>query len=172
MGRGAVARARVERGGMNPERKDRFWQKVEKHDDDCSCCDGCWHWTASKDGMGYGLFGTRPSRAERAHRVAWLIGTGESAGALCVLHRCDNPACVRLDHLFLGTRDDNMRDRQAKRRQARGEQSGRARLSAAQVLEARSLRAAGAQVKDIAAKFEVAPETMSAAIRGRSWSHL
>lgn len=157
---------------MNAERIERFWAKVEKHDHDCPCCGGCWFWTAAKDGMGYGLFGTRPGRCERAHRVAWLIAYGAHPGSQCVLHRCDIPGCVRPDHLFLGTRDDNMRDRQAKGRQARGERTGRARLTEALVREARNLRAAGAPLAELAARYGVDSSTISAVCLKRTWRHV
>lgn len=118
------------------------------------------------------MFGVRASRCERAHRVAYRMFHGEIPDGMCVLHRCDTPACVRPDHLFLGTRDDNMRDRQQKERQARGETAGRARLTAAAVLDARLRRANGELVKDLATKYGVADCTMSSAIRGRTWSHV
>ena len=56
-----------------------------------------------------------------AHRMAWELEHGPIPGDLWVLHRCDNPPCVRLDHLFLGTHADNMADKVAKGRQARGD---------------------------------------------------
>lgn len=34
-----------------------------------------------------------------------------------VIHLCDNPSCVRFDHLRVGTNAENMRDAVAKRRQ-------------------------------------------------------
>jgi HNH endonuclease len=151
---------------MRPERVRRFWAKVEKQHN------GCWIWTAAKDGMGYGLFGTRPGRCERAHRIAWLLAYGSRPGALCVLHRCDNPACVRPDHLFLGTREDNMRDRQKKGRQARGARAGRAKLTTELVLQIRGLRAAGAEAKDLATRFGVDASTISAICLRRSWRHV
>lgn len=145
---------------MTPELVERFWPKVDQSGD-------CWIWTASRDGMGYGMYAHT-----RAHRFSWMLHHGPIPAGMCVLHRCDTPACVRPEHLFLGTRDDNMRDRQAKGRQARGERAGRARLSAADVREARRLRAAGRRIKDIAAQFGVSDSTISHACLGRSWSHL
>lgn len=88
----------------------RFWEKVSRSSK-------CWEWTASKDSCGYGLF--RVSHTEnmrRAHRVAWTLENGEIPDGLHVLHRCDNPACVRPSHLFLGTHRDNMLDMHAKGR--------------------------------------------------------
>lgn len=150
---------------MNIERIERFWAKVDKTGD-------CWLWTASTDGMGYGLFGTGPSRSERAHRVSYRLAFGEIAPDLCVLHRCDNPSCVRPEHLFLGTRADNMRDRQQKGRQAHGERHSRAKLTETAVREIRELRARGEQLRAIAEKFSIAPETVSAIAHRRTWRHV
>ena len=81
----------------------------------------CAVWMASCDGNGYGQFtlGSKTNdsrRPHRAHRVAWTIERGPIPPGLCVLHRCDNRRCVRVDHLFIGTVADNHRDMSAKGR--------------------------------------------------------
>jgi len=98
--------------------EQRFWAKVEKHDVDCPCCDGCWHWTASRDTRGYGRIqrGRKGAGHIKAHRLSYQIHNGPFADALFVLHRCDNPPCVNPAHLFLGTHRDNMDDATAKSR--------------------------------------------------------
>ena len=64
---------------------------------------------------GYGCFAYK-GRNWRAHRVAWILVYGYIPDGLCVLHRCDNPACCNTEHLFTGTQADNMRDKIAKGR--------------------------------------------------------
>jgi hypothetical protein len=95
----------------------RFWSKVNK--------DGpvlrpelgpCWEWTASLVTGGYGGFSVR-RRQTRAHRYSWEETNGPVPSGLFVLHRCDNPPCVRPSHLFLGTIQDNVDDMMAKGRQ-------------------------------------------------------
>ncbi len=55
-----------------------------------------------------------------AHRYSWMINCGPIPDGLFVLHTCDNPACVRPDHLYLGTHADNMRDLVVRKRAWRG----------------------------------------------------
>jgi hypothetical protein len=96
----------------------RFWDKVDKNGptpEHCPELGQCWIWKgAKKHGTSYGLvkFLGKPMRA---HRVAWFIIHGEWPSE-CILHRCDNPPCVRDSHLFDGTQADNMADRYNKGR--------------------------------------------------------
>lgn len=86
--------------------EERFWEHVEKRPGD-----GCWEWTGGKTPDGYGGFD-----GHRAHRFSYTLVHGFLLPSLCVCHKCDNPSCVRPDHLFAGTRTDNMRDMVAKGR--------------------------------------------------------
>jgi HNH endonuclease len=88
--------------------RERFWAAVQK-------TEGCWIWTHSKQTWGYGQVSVR-GRNCYAHRIAFSELVGEIPKGKSVLHRCDNPACVRPDHPFLGTHTDNMRDAAAKGR--------------------------------------------------------
>lgn len=77
----------------------------------------CVEWTGAKNGDGYGSVRYR-GRVMRAHRVAWERAYGPIPAGLQVLHRCDNPPCVNLNHLWLGTNTDNIHDAIAKGRRA------------------------------------------------------
>ncbi len=94
---------------------ERFWAKVDRREGD-----DCWPWKASRSPKGYGWFHAPPEGVRRdmvqAHRVAWELACGPIPPGLWVLHRCDNPSCVRADHLFLGTNADNVADKMAKGR--------------------------------------------------------
>lgn len=82
---------------------DRFKSKVEVN------ASGCWIWTACRRKTGYGAFGFK-GRTEYAHRAAYQIFIGPIPQGMDVCHKCDIRECANPDHLFLGTRKDNMRD--------------------------------------------------------------
>lgn len=89
-----------------------------------------------------------------------------------VLHSCDNRACVNPDHLFLGTHGDNMRDRNAKDRQAKGEGHGRSKLDESLVRKIRALHASGLGHKRIAKIIGVNASTVARALKGLTWKHV
>lgn len=77
----------------------------------------CLEWTGSLDRYGYGKIGLQ-GRVEKAHRLSWLLHRGVIPDGLVVRHDCDNPRCVRIDHLRLGTQADNVADRERRGRGA------------------------------------------------------
>jgi hypothetical protein len=93
--------------------EERFWAQVQKSD-------GCWVWSGRSFKQGYGRFrvyGTGPKRKGggtrkdvQTHRFVWEITRGVIPDGLLVCHHCDNPPCVRPDHLFIGTSHDNVLD--------------------------------------------------------------
>lgn len=153
----------------------RFWSNVTKGD-------GCW--TYRSIGLrGYGKLRAN-GRDMRAHRYAWELTQGPIPHGLLVCHHCDNPSCVRPDHLFLGTNADNAADRNAKGRTARGkrsapyvpargEQVSTAVLKASAVRRIRKLYASGGYSQQkIADRFGVHQAHVSRIILGKVWSHL
>ena len=146
---------------------------------------GCWLWKGGLNGSGYGRLFSKDTGPLLAHRYSYTLHVGEIPDGLCVLHRCDMPACVNPEHLFLGTRADNCRDRHAKSRDARGEflaihmrrvnrrgdKNPSAKLTAAQVAEIRTTYAAGGITHALLAGFYgVARETITRALRADTWA--
>ncbi len=100
---------------LTEKQLSRFWAKVDKSN-------SCWVWTACVDKDGYGEVILGGSKF-RAHRVSYAIAKGDPE-KLCVCHKYDNRLCVNPDHLWLGTIQEDMKDRDEKGRTLRGEQIG------------------------------------------------
>lgn len=95
----------------------RFWRRVQKGD-------SCWLWLGARDRGGYGLVSVDRKRMPATH-LAWFLAHGSfPLNGLIACHKCDNPPCIRADHLFLGTQADNAADMKAKGRSATGERNG------------------------------------------------
>ena len=88
----------------------RFWVKVDIQD-----AASCWEWQAARNHLNYGLFHINGS-VTTAGRAAWQILNGDIPDGYDVCHRCDNPPCVNILHLFLATEQENMQDMIAKGR--------------------------------------------------------
>jgi hypothetical protein len=151
----------------------RFWSRVDRRGPN-----ECWEWTLGRDEAGYGTL-TVGRRRVRAHRVAWEIARGAIAArddgeVTCVLHTCDNPPCCNPAHHFLGTRDDNAADRDAKGRNVVrvGEAHANARVTEADVLEIRALASAGETRAALGQRFGISPWTVGAIVQRRRWRHV
>lgn len=88
--------------------EDRFWSRVNK-------TSTCWVWQGAPWAFGYGRIEVN-GRGVSTHRFSWERHNGKIPEGMSVLHKCDVPLCVNPAHLFLGTQEDNMRDRAAKGR--------------------------------------------------------
>lgn len=135
---------------------ERFMSKVSPEP-----MSGCWLWTGAvlKSG-GYGAIGIERASV-RAHRVAWALFRGPIPAGLLVLHKCDNPACVNVDHLYLGTASRNALDCVERQRH------NRARLSPANVLAIRSATSAG--TSELAEQYGVSTVAIRAIRRRATW---
>lgn len=117
-----------------------------------------------------------------------MLAHGSEAGDLNVCHHCDTPLCVNPEHLFLGTQDDNLKDavrknriaagsnhglRKHPERSAKGEASGQAKLTEAQVLEIRQRYAGGGlSYGDLGREYGVATGTIPGIVKRTRWKHL
>jgi hypothetical protein len=132
----------------------------------------CWEWTGTRNPAGYGLINVRDS-PRLAHRVAYTLANGSIPLGMSVLHKCDNPGCVRPDHLFIGTLADNNADMRTKGRQRgpslKGSTNPNALLTEAKV---RAIRKSNAKGTDLARKYGVTETTISSIRLRRSWGHV
>lgn len=143
----------------------RFWSKVKikgPHE--------CWEWQANKT-YGYGLFRVKKS-TKRAHRYSWENIHGKISPKMYICHHCDNPCCVNPSHLFLGTPQDNDRDRVRKGRQAKGEKNGNSKLDPNTVMKIRKSYISGVSSRKIAAKYGVNKSTILDIHHRRIWDHI
>lgn len=145
----------------------RFWDRVERPEGD-----GCWLWLGAKNRRGYGSLCIKKPKREEAHRVAYRLTFGEIPGDQVVRHKCDNPSCVRPDHLELGTQGDNIRDAVDRGRIAVGIRHGSAVLDAATVQAIREDHAAGATIYGLAKRHNVGQQTVSDIVHRKTWRHL
>ena len=136
---------------------------------------GCYLWVGAPS-RGYGEMKVE-GRVRNAHHVAWYLKTG-AWPTLNVLHKCDTPLCVRIDHLFEGTQTDNMRDCAAKGRLVsnlstrRGELAHNAVLTETIVREIRARVAAGEAQRAVARRLGIARDTLRHVVRGDTWAHV
>ena len=153
--------------------EERFFEKVCK-----DAITNCWNWTGTKTKPskragkgGYGHFNRGPNAIDAgeprliyAHIWAWEQVRGPIPEGLQVLHECDNPSCVNVEHLSLGTQTRNMIDCQ---RRTRPKTS---KLTERDVLDIRNRSAEGESVKTLATKFGVSWQTIWKATGGQQWT--
>jgi hypothetical protein len=141
---------------------ERFLRHVNK-------TTSCWLWIGQKNGNGYGVFsGCRPY-GRSAHRIAWILFKGNIPKGMCVLHKCDIRNCVNPEHLFIGTNEDNVKDKTKKRRHVHGEKVFGAKLREKQVLD---IRTSSLPRQKLAGKYNVHRGTIDSIKTGRSWGWL
>ena len=158
---------------------ERFWDKVERGPT-------CWNWTASTVSFGYGC-AWDGKRRWYAHRLSWTWTNGAIPEGVFVLHKCDNPRCVRPSHLYLGDKKQNALDRknrsrhwkdrnpsafkahQVKISSHKGERNHAHKLTLEDVITIRASKDTNLQ---LAEAFGVHSCTIWRVRTGRKWAHL
>lgn len=147
---------------------------VERFLSHVSISDGCWEWTAWKVDCGYGVITLGPAKApitRKAHRLAYIMSGNDIPPRNIICHKCNNPCCVRPDHLYHGTDLDNMRDRITHRGRPIGSLNSNAKLTEAQVKEIITTWRKG-QTNIMAAKYGVRKQAITRVLSGKTWTHV
>lgn len=132
----------------------------------------CIEWQGAKDANGYGRL-TLQQRQLYAHRWTWEQAFGAIPEGLCVCHHCDNPSCINLDHLFVGTHADNMADRQQKGRSRGGGAHGAAQhLAKLTDDQVREIRESTESQTALAKRYGVSQGTISNIVLRKTWRHV
>ena len=126
---------------LSPSREELFWSRVDMKEED-----KCWEWRGTAGTTEYGQTSWL-GKDMATHRIAWMLTFGEIPDGLLVCHHCDNPPCCNPKHLFIGTNQDNIDDRERKNRNwmphSRGEEHGHHKLTEKDVKEIRDLYSTG-----------------------------
>ena len=152
----------MKRGQKRKDPSTRFWNKVKKGS-------GCWEWTGFCNPYGRFNLGGRYGKIVSAHRFAWTIIHGEVPISKIVCHTCDNPKCVKLEHLVLGTHKYNTQDALSKGRMAVGEKAGRSKLKDSDVV---SIRKDIRSYRKIAADYAISGSCVGQIKTGKRWKHI
>lgn len=148
--------------------RERVWSKVK-----IAKPEQCWEWQGRRNRTGYGTTKVG-ERHWLVHRLVWTWTRGELSEGQCVLHACDNPACVNPSHLWLGTRADNNADklRKGRHRVAVGERQHCSKLTAAKVRWARESYSRGVTQTEIAKRLGVHQGSISKIVLRLTWKHI
>jgi hypothetical protein len=174
----------MKKHGNTKPLRPRFWSKVDKRGpfpdpDKYPDIAGtrCWIWIAARNKNGYGEFRFK-HRAVLAHRMGFRL-TQETPlpKGICILHKCDNPACVRRSHLFEGTKTQNNEDKKEKGRSPcrKGVKNSCTHLMEADVLSIRKEYVYRCPKKGgfaLGRKYRIRPSSVYNIISRRTWTHI
>lgn len=141
---------------------------------------GCYEWNGAIQSNGYGRFSAF-GRTMYAHRFSALIKVGILNSNKDACHLCDNRKCVNPDHLFIGTRKENMQDAVRKNRQAKGsslsilhsgEKSYLSKLNNEKVLDIRKKHSDGIPTKSLSSLFGVSCDNIRRIVRRDTWRYI
>jgi hypothetical protein len=155
----------------------RFLKNIDKESTVHPIHGPCWMWKPGpvNQNVPYGQFRVGKKGIMRPHRYSWEVYRGPLPDDTHVLHKCDTPLCVNPAHLFLGTNDDNVKDKVEKGRQARGEQMPIHKFTEDQIRQIRARYRRGCSVNGqtaIAKDFGVTPSAIGSIVNNRSWKHV
>jgi hypothetical protein len=134
---------------------------------------GCLEWTGTKQGKrDYGVIKVGGGYYIGIHRFVYEMCHGPIPEGLVVRHKCDNPSCIAIGHLEVGTNKDNSSDMVLRDRQAKGEANGFSKLTESKVLEIRKLSDQGVSRKGLASLFDISLPQVDNIRKRRQWRHI
>ena len=125
--------------------------------------ESCWLFTGGLSSCGHGMISRKTHGETYAHRLAYKRLVGIIPTGLLVLHTCSNADCINPAHLYLGTQQDNMRDR------AKAETGFNTTLTADAVREIRSSKE---KASALAIHYKVSNHQINRILRRNQWSHV
>lgn len=148
---------------INDEIKEKFYKYTDKN----------WKWVGGKSKNGYGHLWYK-GKTLSSHKISYLIHKGEVPAGMCVLHSCDTKDCVNPEHLHLGTRADNNRERaeRGRNRNQNGEKNNGSKLTRKQVLEIRKRHKNGAIQRQLSKEYGVSPCQINLIVKRINWKHI
>jgi hypothetical protein len=174
---------------MSKTALERFLQKIDREGPaQPHMLTPCWVWTGARNKNGYGRFAVASGKIINAHCFAYERLGGFTLGDGLVLHRCDNPACVRPAHLYEGTHKDNAQDREQRARGnhatgvrhgcsthpglRQGVGNGHAKLTENDVRSIRVRHKSGERQVDLAKAFGLTKEGIFNIVKHKTWRHV
>lgn len=153
--------------------RQHFFEQIDKHGPVHPVLKTrCHLWTGFCNKAGYGRYRYK-GEYKLVHRMIFELKHGKLPKSVCVLHRCDNPPCLRDEHLFKGSKKMNTKDCVSKQRNARGSSHGCSKLSDKDIKRIRKYwRSNNYYRKELAAMFGVHKATIGKIIHRRAWTHL
>jgi hypothetical protein len=158
---------------LTEKSKALFWSKVNKGGPTQPHMKSqCWIWEGGIGSAGYGVFGIK-RKTFKSHRVSYFLENGNMQSGSFACHKCDNPICVRAEHIFEGSPKNNTQDAAIKGRMKRGDMHHLAKLTAEKVRDMRRKYEAGGITRaEIGRMFGVGRQTACCIIRRKTWAHV
>ena len=158
---------------MTDALQERFWSKVDKNGPTMPhMVSNCWVWTGLKSLSGYGRIYVK-GRMERAHRLSLSFELGRMPKQYA-LHACDNPSCVRPDHLREGSHSENELEAYSRglKKGRKGEKHHKSKLTSDDVLAIRQRAANGETLTGLARTYGVTVSTVHGVVKRNTWKHV
>ncbi len=156
-----------------PNTAEGFWRQAK-----VNTIDLCWEWSGPLDKDGYGRFSWKGKLNAKAHRVAWALENTDGrlpSSSELICHTCDNRKCVNPQHLYLGSPQSNMTDRDNRGRHTPcpGIQNGTHKLEDQNVRRIKQLYGTGLYSQEqLGERFGVSQSVVSKIVNNRAWRHI